>query len=378
MREGIKAAIVTDSTSYEPRAEYVGEYLASHGCQVTWVESDFNHREKKKRTIVKENHLYIRSVPYKKNLSFRRFYYHWDFSRKAYACLEKENWDLLYVLIPANSLARTAARLKGRAARTVVLDVIDLWPESLPVKGLQGTWPMEVWRKLRDKNLACADRILTECDLYRRILHLPEERTAVMYWPKDQKPVDMDFQGDRETIHIAYLGSVNHIIDIEGIAELLAYINQRKKVKLHIIGTGESLEKFQNALKNRRIAFQFYGAVYDENVKKEIFSQCSFGINMMRRGICVGITMKSVDYLCYGLPLINNIPGDTWELVSHWGIGVNCSWDELPAAAEQIVREADKLQEKRGQIRQLYGRLFTREAREDVLRRNVLPLIENH
>ena len=89
MREGIKAAIVTDSTSYEPRAEYVGEYLASHGCQVTWVESDFNHREKKKRTIAKENHLYIHSVPYKKNLSFRRFYYHWDFSRKAYACLKK-------------------------------------------------------------------------------------------------------------------------------------------------------------------------------------------------------------------------------------------------------------------------------------------------
>ena len=88
--------------------------------------------------------------------------------------------------------------------------------------------------------------------------------------------------------------------------------------------------------------------------------------------------MKSVDYFCYGLPLINNIPGDTWELVNRCGIGVNCPWDELPAAAEQIVREADKLQEKRGQIRQLYGRLFTREAMEDVLRRNVLPLIEKH
>ena len=66
-----------------------------------------------------------------------------------------------------------------------------------------------------------------------------------MYWPKDQKPVDMDFQGDRETIHIAYLGSVNHIIDIEGIAELLAYINQRKKVKLHIIGTGKAWKNFR-------------------------------------------------------------------------------------------------------------------------------------
>ena len=28
--------------------------------------------------------------------------------------------------------------------------------------------------------------------------------------------------------------------------------------------------------------------------------------------------MKSLDYLAHGLPLLNNIPGDTWELVEEY------------------------------------------------------------
>ena len=41
----MRAVIVTNSSSYEPRAEKVGEFLKSCGHQVLWLESDFNHRE---------------------------------------------------------------------------------------------------------------------------------------------------------------------------------------------------------------------------------------------------------------------------------------------------------------------------------------------
>ena len=44
----MRAVIVTSSTSYEPRAEKVGHFLEACGYQVLWLESDFNHREKRK------------------------------------------------------------------------------------------------------------------------------------------------------------------------------------------------------------------------------------------------------------------------------------------------------------------------------------------
>lgn len=35
----------------------------------------------------------------------------------------------------------------------------------------------------------------------------------------------------------------------------------------------------------------------------------------MKPDVCVGLTMKSVDYFRHDLPILNNIPADTAELV---------------------------------------------------------------
>ena len=46
---GKKVVVVTNSSSYEPRAEWVGELFKQQGAQVLWVETDFIRREKVKR-----------------------------------------------------------------------------------------------------------------------------------------------------------------------------------------------------------------------------------------------------------------------------------------------------------------------------------------
>ena len=43
----------------------------------------------------------------------------------------------------------------------------------------------------------------------------------------------------------------------------------------------------------------------------------------MKKSVCVGLTMKSIDYFEFGLPIINNIKGDTWNAVEEYGIGIN-------------------------------------------------------
>ena len=147
--------------------------------------------------------------------------------------------DLLYVLIPANSLTPVAARLKKRAEARLVLDLIDLWPESLPIKGLEWFWPVRCWRKLRDDYLAAADLVLTECGLYQQLLRMdgnPDiKRKSVMYWPKEREPErEPGFLPDSDRLHIGYIGSINHIIDMDLILEVLDKVNQKKPVVVHV------------------------------------------------------------------------------------------------------------------------------------------------
>lgn len=43
----------------------------------------------------------------------------------------------------------------------------------------------------------------------------------------------------------------------------------------------------------------------------------------MKDSVCVGLTMKSIDYFQHGLPIINNIKADTTELVEEYKVGFN-------------------------------------------------------
>ena len=65
---GKKVVVVTNSSSYEPRAEWVGELFKQQGAQVLWVETDFIHREKVKKVRSAPDHMYIDTVPYRKNM----------------------------------------------------------------------------------------------------------------------------------------------------------------------------------------------------------------------------------------------------------------------------------------------------------------------
>jgi hypothetical protein len=137
---------------------------------------------------------------------------------------------------------------------------------------------------------------------------------------RTEKP---DTDGDGRTLQIAYMGAINNIIDIPAITELLLAIDRVRPVKLHIIGEGNHAADFVQAVQSAGISVKDYGPVYDEKEKEEILACCSFGLNIMKPGVRVGLTMKSIEYLGHGLPLLNNIQGDTAELVEKFGIGVN-------------------------------------------------------
>ena len=295
---------------------------------------------------------------------------------------------LVWFLVPANSFVRAASVLKKRYGVRIVLDLIDLWPESIPRPELQKLPPMRVWASLRDRYLDCADWIFTECSLYQKILDLPEEKTTVLPWFKDE-PEGREKTGssaagiasagrqDKQPLQIVYLGAVNHIIDIELITEFLRRVKEflgreNRALLLHLIGEGEHKQDFLRSLAEGEIPFRDYGAVYEEEQKKSILQPCSFGLNFMKSSVRVGLTMKSIDYLSYGIPILNTIPDDTWELVDREKIGVNVDRDHLETAVQAVAEisgDPEEWQAMHVRARETFEKNFTRQAFWQVLDR---------
>lgn len=362
-----EVVIVTCFAANEPRAEYVRDFFERRGKSTLIISTDFIHHGKFFRKDLPIGYDFIHAQPYKKNLSIARLRSHYIFSKNAMELVKEYQPELLYVMIPANSLAKFAVRYKEKTNCKLILDIIDLWPESLTIPIGKTIWPLSMWSGLRDKNLHLADAIITECDLYQKVLRLDILNMPIhtVYWPQeDYENVFRAFRED-DVLRFLYLGSINNIIDIEGIVKLLIEVQKLRKIELHIVGDGETRSKFINLLKEYHVPVSFHGYVYDHDKLKEIASQCHWGINMMKPSVQVGLTMKSVSYFELGLPIINNIKGDTWEFVENYKIGVNVV-DILPEKIAYLAR-AD-LDNMRVNARKLFKQYFSRTAFERQLK----------
>lgn len=325
----MKVAIINCFDTLIDRQEALRHYFLRRGDSVTAYLSDWRHIAKTYRETAPEGYTLIHARKYQKNISVQRMYSHDLFSKAVLRELERQDWDLIWVLIPPNSLVKCCAAYKQAHPEVkLVFDVNDLWPETFPVGGVKRLFPFQVWRRLRDKNIGTADYIVTECNLFQQRLAMsPSHPSTTIYLckPEGYPVVKCDQPPDSAGFSLCYLGSINHIIDIDAILEIIRSLSAVRPVTLHVIGDGENRDQLIRGARNVGADVIYHGVIYDPLEKQAVFQQCHFGLNVMKPTVCVGLTMKSIDYLAGALPLINTIQGDTWDLVEQRGIGVNWS-----------------------------------------------------
>ena len=345
-----KAVIISCFNWYHSRLRPVRALLMGKGYEVTVLIADFEHINHTPVQYKFPECTYIMVPEYKKNLSVRRIRSHLVFSKKADKVIRQIKPDLIYCQIPPNNAAKRCAAYKRKHSDVkLIYDIIDLWPESMPLGRLQDTLPAKKWKSWRDKSLALADHVFTECGLYREKLKdvLLPEKTSTLYLCKKQteeeKALVEEIVNAPKTdavLRFAYLGSMNNIIDITGICRVLkTFIARGNDCELHAIGDGESKTRFEEEVSKTGCKAYFYGRIYEETEKIRILAPCDYAFNMMKGEVSVGLTTKSMDYLSYGLPLINSIKGDTWTMIEEDKIGINADSEGKIKKQETIDRK---------------------------------------
>ena len=363
----MKCVFISCFDSYDIRIKPIEVFLSQRGYECDYITSDFNHVEKSNYTVNRNKTIQIKVLPYYKNLSVRRLLSHYIFAKKAIREVKRIKPDLLYVMLPPNSLAWFASRYKKKNKVRLVYDLYDLWPETFPSRKAKNllALPFKFWGGLRDKNLSAADFVITECNLYQSILKdvLKGIKTKTIYLAKSEARIDNEFLLDKDKIHLCYLGSINNIIDIPKIKKLVKAINELKPTVLHIIGDGGKKDTLIKEIKNTGAIVEYYGKVYDPKEKQQIFDKCHFGLNIMKDTVCVGLTLKSIDYFQAGLPILNSIRADTTLIVEQYKIGINVTDENIANVATKVVNaNVGELLEMRENTKKVFNSLFSLEA----------------
>lgn len=358
------AYFISSTNHYNVRTgKFVNDYVKK-GYDVIYVTSDFDHMTKKRYCFNEyKNSKQLHVISYKKNLSISRILSHLMFSYKTFYMLLVCKPELVYVEVPNNSLVKSSAKYKKINNAEIIVDVFDMWPESMPVKtkNMIVNWGFDIWRNFRNKNLKFADQIWIECDYYRELLsaqkiNLPME---TKYLKLKNAETSIEMKVSEEEIDLCYLGSINNIIDISLIEKIVSEFEKNRRTRIHIIGDGERKDEFLDILKKNSIEIIDHGKVYEIDKLQEIFNQCWFGINVLREDLAIGITMKSISYFRGGLPIINTVQGDTSRFVEECNIGINVDRHDVKSCVLRILNiTKDDLACMKNNTRNLFEQKF--------------------
>lgn len=369
------AYLISCSDHYHHRMFLWDSCLKSLGYQTKYITSDFDHYAKETFTCDVEGCVQLPVRPYKKNFSVDRILSHRMFAKAVNTYAQAAPPDVIVALLPPNFLAKYLADFKKAHPKTfLIFDIFDMWPETFPSGRLKMILSsiFSLWASLRDRSLPAADLVTTECDLFRDLLKL-NRNSSTVYLCAPNSPATALPVLAADRLELCYLGSINNIISIPDICDLIRSLVKVKPVTLHIIGKGERQQELIDGATTAGAEVNFYGAVYDPVQKQKIMDQCHFGLNIMKSSVCIGLSMKTVDYFRHNLPIINTIPADTERFIHEEGVGVQFG----AACADEILKltPEDYLQMRKC-VETVFNLYFRRDNVEAELRELLTNLLE--
>lgn len=365
----MKVVCISKFNYYNLRIKPVMDYFSLRGDEVIYLTGDYDTMTREYYHLTDDKVKQLPVIPYHKNISFQRIYSHYKFAEQIYKQIQKEKPDLIYAMVPPNFMAHFIAKYKKQYPHIkVIFDVFDMWPETFPnqkAKSLLAI-PFKIWENLRTKTLPVANRVVTECQSFSEYIQQKGNvrQVTTLYPYKQENTLPLDYS-DNGKLNICYLGSINNIIDIPKIVEVLTTIRQQKLVRLHLIGNGEKKEHFIQLLKQNNIEVIDYGNVYDVVDKQRIFNQCAFGINVLKSSVFIGLTLKTIDYFNGGLPILNTVPKDTYEWVQKYHVGINL--DDKDSIDKILSYTPEEILKMKHNARDVYRRYLSQERYDKCL-----------
>lgn len=323
------------------RSNMAYKYFVSRDFETVALYSTFSHSLKKFRLFDNPNFIPLQTIAYNSSLSLRRIFSYLIFAFKVFLYLRRNKADVVYVNLPPNIL--TLAVFLGCTRNTrIIVDILDLWPESFPHNGsmivkLGLKIASLLLSPIRKYAIQKSDYCIAESSLFFESLKLVnKKKSTVIHLKKFKKSKPIVNKVD-EILSIIYLGNIGNIYDFESLLQIIKGLEKIRPVKLHIIGLGPKRSWLLDKLNLLNIMYVDHGASFDEQLKEEVLSTCWFGFNGFKKEAEVGLSYKSVDYLSYGVPLLNSLGADTFELIANnKGIGFNFSADSLDSLIEKL------------------------------------------
>ena len=317
------------------------------------VTTDFNHGKKRyyETGEAEDEQQKLLHVPaYKSNLSIRRIWSHLVFAWRVQSYLNSldELPKAIYCTMPTSSSAYVCARYCKKHHIKYIIDVIDLWPDSLLplVKGRAFFKTLLYpWTFLTRYAYRNADIIMGESVKYANEAKKYNDKAevypiylgidlSIVNKVKAERPVSLEKPKDE--VWIAYAGSLGQSYDFQALLDAVKGINGQYRYKLWFIGDGVRHNEIASYIETNHLNAEISGFLsYDELLG--YLSYCDIAVNIFRANTKVVYSYKFNDYVAMNCFVLNSLEGETAEMVDEYAIGRNFDFSSNPL--KEVLRD---------------------------------------
>ena len=360
--------------------------LVRRGWRVTLCATDFNYHTRsytrrnsaEDRRVIPQNVSgvdvrWVWSAPYRSN-DWRRARNWISFARellRAQHSLPRP--DVVIGSSPQLFAALAGERLAQRWGVPFILEVRDLWPESLLAAGGRkgpgyvalSAVSRYLYRRAR-RVIVLAAGTGKHLALFGvgadRIVHVPNGVDASFMVPAER--------GDRSGMTLVYAGAHGPANGLDVVLDAARLLKDETSIRFILVGDGPA----KAALEMRSRELGLTNVEFRDQLPKErmpeLLAEADAGLMTLRDSplFAFGVSPnKLFDYFAAGLPVVCNVPGEVAEMVRNAGAGEQAAGPSAQALADAIRRLAARSPEERREL--------GRAAREWVVRNHDRPML---
>ena len=298
---------------------------ASYPNKKLYVDEDFWYDQK----LNEDEHIYrvkITNRKYTKSMFNRLLYYLEMMMRMIWMILfSKNKYDTVFVTSPPIFLGLVGILAKLRFKAKLILDVRDLWPDSLKGVGVFNyKWVIVFFKVIEKCMYNQADSIVINSKgFYNPILQVLKKDMPILFMPNSIREEEFVLEQQKnEDFTVVYSGNIGLAQDVEFLKDLSRALYE-KGITLKVIGFGLKRGELQDFVKEHKLKNVHFIKAMTRQQCLKLIKQSHVGVLGLKDEDVFDTVLpgKLIDYIACGLPIVAGVSGYTKSIIEEKGIG---------------------------------------------------------
>ena len=298
---------------------------ASYPNKKLYVDEDFWYDQK----LNEDEHIYrvkITNRKYTKSMFNRLLYYLEMMMRMIWMILfSKNKYDTVFVTSPPIFLGLVGILAKLRFKAKLILDVRDLWPDSLKGVGVFNyKWVIGFFKVIEKCMYNQADSIVINSKgFYNPILQVLKKDMPILFMPNSIREEEFVLEQQKnEDFTVVYSGNIGLAQDVEFLKDLSRALYE-KGITLKVIGFGLKRGELQDFVKEHKLKNVHFIKAMTRQQCLKLIKQSHVGVLGLKDEDVFDTVLpgKLIDYIACGLPIVAGVSGYTKSIIEEKGIG---------------------------------------------------------